>query len=95
MANAVPLATNLTVSCAVTFTYLVLASTGIVRVAPDNGTTSPIGLLGVRALADKFKKPNVIAITVSMTTLGFITFSIAKVSCDESRYLFDDFFVVG
>jgi hypothetical protein len=95
MANALPLARNLTVSCAVTFTYFVLASMGIVRMAPDSGTTVPIGLPGVKALADKFKKPNVIAMTVSMINCGFIRFSIAKVRCDKSRYVFDGFFVVG
>jgi len=63
--------------------------------APDSGTTWPIGLLGVKALADKFKRPNVVAITVSMTNFGFITFSIARLRCDESRYVFDDFFVVA
>jgi hypothetical protein len=42
--------------------------------APESGTTWPIGLLGTKALADKFTKPNVIAIKVSTTNLGFMTF---------------------
>jgi hypothetical protein len=95
MANALPLATNLTVSCAVTFTYLVLASIRIVRMVPDSGTTSPKGLLGMEALADKFTKPNVIAITVSATNFGFIMFSISKLRCVKKRYVFHDFFVIG
>ena len=53
MANALPLARNWTVSCAVTFTYLVLESIGIVRVAADSGTAALIAMLGVKALADK------------------------------------------
>jgi hypothetical protein len=95
MANALPLARNWTVSCAVTFTNLVLAPIGIVRVADDSGTTTPIGVLGVNAFADKCNKPDVIATPANMTNLCFITFSNAKVRCDKSRYVFDDLFVVG
>src|SRR5579862_6092008 len=86
MVNALPLATNLTVSCAVTFMYSVLASIGIVRIAPEGGTTWPRELPGVKALADRIKKLDVIVITVATTISVSHVLSVPEVLCAKSRY---------